>query len=116
VIVLAQRWVTDIKGGEEFGRQVVEALVIARKSEGDSIDCALFSAFYDPAQGQILATAFKWWERGRSGMLPGLCTLSLDVLSHWSMPADRATDLRSFVERLEALTEAFRRSVQRAEK
>lgn len=114
MIILAQRWVERISGGEEFGRPVVEALVIARDAPCDQINCTLYSAFYDPNQGQTLATAFKWWNRGRAGMLPHLCSLAMDVLSHWSMPADQATSFKDFVDRLEEMTEQTREAFKQA--
>jgi hypothetical protein len=105
VLVLAQRWVTGIAGGDQFDRPVVEALVIARASGADNAtgDWRVYSAFYEPAMGQDLAQAFKWWDRGRWGLLPGLVSLSMEILSQWALPPTEIATLQQYCERLEAL-------------
>jgi len=100
VIVVAQRWVSGIAGGEQFGRSVVEALVLMHEQ---GTQCVLYSAFYDPAQGQDLRSAFKWWHRGTQGMLSGLPTHAVDILAHWALQPGEIITIKDYITRFAAL-------------
>ncbi len=111
MLVIAQRWVTGTPA-EDFGRQVVEALVIVQE-EPEALPWAIYSAFYDPTQGQTLAAPFHWWRRHASGLMPGLVSFVLEILAQWQLPPDEATQLQDLVERLERTEREMRGLLQR---
>lgn len=110
MLILAQRWVTGTPS-QDFGRQVVEALVIAQDTADETANCTIYSAFYDPAEGQMVQTAFHWWRRHASGLMPALVPLALDVISHWQMPPGEVTGLHQLVERLEQVEAGIRQQL-----
>ena len=101
MLLLAQRW-SNGPPCKPLDRQVVEALVIARSDSGEQGfgNWKVWSAFYDPAAGQTLATAFHWWDRGRWGLMPFLLSQSLEILSQWALPANEMTDIKTYTNRL----------------
>lgn len=106
MILLAQRWVDGIKGGEQFGRQVVEALVILPMSNDPSFNHGLYSIFYD--QGQTLSTPFKTWFRGAQGTMSGVATHGLELLSTWSAPPEGITSIKEYIVSLKACVDQIR--------
>lgn len=99
VLVIAQRWTDGIRGGEQFGRLVVEALVVRVEETAGH----LYSAFYDPDQGQDITTAFKWWHRGAQGLVPWLPVHALNILSLWALPKEQVTSIEAWITNLEQL-------------
>lgn len=104
MLVLAQRWCNG-SPAENRASQVVEALVI---TEDKGVGFTLYSAFYDPAAGQDLSSAYKWWNRGATGMLPHLLSHVMDIVSKWSLPADEATAIKQYCDRMDAHVRAMR--------
>lgn len=87
---------------------VVEALVVREQPEG-SIAWGLYSAFYDPQQGQDLTTAFDWWHRGCTAVLPtDLCVHALRILQGWALPVDEFTSIKEYVDRISAFDQHLR--------
>lgn len=106
MILLSQRWVDGIKGGEQFGRQVVEALVILPMNDAPSFNHGLYSLFYD--QGQNLSTPFKTWFRGAQGSMAGVASHGLELLSTWAAPPENITSIKEYIANLKACVDQIR--------
>lgn len=107
-IVLAQRYTTGTPS-EDFGRQVVEALVFQSETGG----CwHLRSLFYDPNQGQDVQTPFKSWARGQQSYTPLSLSSALNIITSWSVPNDVPVGLDHLTQCLHAYAQAFSEGVQ----
>jgi len=103
MLVIAQRWCNG-SPAEPLSRQVVEALVIV---EEKGLGFTLYSAFYDPAAGSDLSSAYKWWNRGSTGMMPHMLSHVMNILSKWSLPEEEATAIKDYCERMDAHVQAM---------
>jgi hypothetical protein len=107
-IVLAQRY-TNCTPSEDFGRQVVEALVF--QSEGGAA-WTLRSLFYDPNQGQSVQTPFRSWDRGTQSYTPLPNAHVMNLLTSWSIPDDTPVGIDHYTQCLHAYAQAFAEGIQ----